>query len=97
MYANKTEIARIFGVSPPTVYSRVAGIREEIGKRYNPYAILDNLVSIEVYADYEKYHKRLNHKNLRKTVPPFSMAEAREYLVEEKQIHVICKKAAARY
>lgn len=94
MYANKAEIARIFGVSPPTVYSRVAGIQQEIGKRYNPYAILENLVSIEVYADYEKYHKRLNHRNLRKTVPPFSMAEAREYLVEEGLLHVVCSKAA---
>ena len=39
MYATKAEIARIFGVSPPTVYSRVAGIEKEIGQRYDRYAV----------------------------------------------------------
>ena len=82
MYRNKTDIACIFGVSNPTVYRRVEGIKKEIGKRYNQYAILDNLISLAVYADYEKYHKRLENRNLRKTVPPFDMYEARMYLEE---------------
>lgn len=80
MYVNKATIARMFGVSPPTVYRRVEGIKSEIGKRYNRYAIINNLVSAEVYADYEKYHKRLNDKNMRKTVKPFDMEEAGAYL-----------------
>ncbi|MCI6395909.1 MAG: hypothetical protein MR851_06650 [[Clostridium] scindens] len=83
MYANKVNIARIFGVSAPTVYRRVEGIKKEIGKRYNRYAIIDNLVSLEVYADYEKYHKRLGDKNLRKTVPAFDLQEAGAYLKKE--------------
>ena len=82
MYRNKTDIAHIFGVSNPTVYRRVEGIKKEIGKRYNRYAIIDNLISLAVYADYEKYHKRLENKNLRKIVPPFDMYEARMYLEE---------------
>ncbi|MCI9227083.1 MAG: transposase family protein, partial [Dorea sp.] len=45
-YRNKTDIAHIFGVSNPTVYRRVEGIKKEIGKRYNQYAILDNLISL---------------------------------------------------
>lgn len=81
-YRNKADIAHIFGVSNPTVYRRVEGIKKEIGKRYNQYAILDNLISLAVYADYEKYHKQLEKKNLRKTVPPFDMYEARMYLEE---------------
>lgn len=81
-YRNKTDIAHIFGVSNPTVYRRVEGIKKEIGKRYNQYAILDNLISLAVYADYEKYHKRLENRNLRNTVPPFDMYEARMYLEE---------------
>lgn len=86
-YSTKAELSRCFGVSVPTVYKRVAGIEEEIKKgRYNRYAIADNLVSIPVFLDYAKYHKRLNDKNLRKTVPPFDEFEAMEYLkeVEEK-------------
>ena len=40
------------------------------------------MISLAVYADYEKYHKRLENKNLRKIVPPFDMYEARMYLEE---------------
>ena len=82
MYATKAEIARLFGVSPPTVYNRVAGIEKEIGKRYNRYAICDKLISLAVYVDYEKYHKRLADKNLRKTVPDFNLSEANRYIEE---------------
>ena len=93
MYANKSDIAKIFFLSPSTVYRRVEGIEAEIGKRYNKYAILDNLVSIEVFADYQKYNKRLADRNLRKSVPPFNMADARMYLVENGMLHLVCKKA----
>lgn len=92
MYANKSDIAKIFFLSPSTVYRRVEGIEAEIGKRYNKYAILDNLVSIEVFADYQKYNKQLADRNLRKSVPPFNMADARVYLVENGMLHVVCKK-----
>ena len=85
MYATKANIARLFGVSPPTVSSRVAGIEKEIGKRYNKYAICDKLISLAVYVDYEKYHKRLADRNLRKTVPEFNMTEAKKYLEEEME------------
>ena len=40
-YRNKADVARIFGVSTPTVYRRVEGIKKEIGKRYNQYALLE--------------------------------------------------------
>lgn len=80
MYATKADLTRIFGVTRPTVCSRVAGIEAEIGKRYNKYAIIDNLISIAVYADYEKYRKHLADKNLRKYVPLFEMSEAERYL-----------------
>ena len=80
MYARKADLARIFGVTPPTVYNRIAGIEAEIGKRYNGYAIIDNLVSVAVYADYEKYRKMLLDKNLRKHVPIFNMDDAERYM-----------------
>ncbi|RGU94939.1 hypothetical protein DWW31_05155 [Clostridium sp. AF15-17LB] len=85
MYATKAQLSKIFGVSPPTVYDRVRGIEKEIGKRYNRYAILDKLVCAEVYADYEKYHRRLADKNLRKTVEPFNMQEAKTYMEEKRE------------
>lgn len=91
MYANKTTIAKVFHISCQTVWHRQQEIEQEIGKRYNRYAILDGLLSIEVFADYEKYRKRLRDRNLRKTVPPFSMEEAREYLQEEGLLHIECK------
>ncbi len=84
MYATKAEIARIFNCSSHTVYRRVEGIEAEIGRRYNNYAILDGLVSVAVYADYEKYRKHLADKNLRKYVPQFDKEEAEKYLSKYK-------------
>lgn len=85
-YMNKAELSRCFGISPATVYRRVAGIEEEIKKgRYNRYAIADGLISAAVFADYAKYHKRLNDRNLRRTVPAFSMDEAKEYLLKTER------------
>lgn len=80
MYVTKMGLTEIFKVSYPTVCSRVKGIEAEIGKRYNEYAISDNLISPEVYADYNKYRKRLADKNARKYVPPFDMEKAGTYL-----------------
>lgn len=80
-YAKKAELSRIFDVSTPTVSKRVAGIKKEIESgRYNRYAIADDLISVAVFADYSKYQKRLEDKNLRKTVPDFNMMEALAYL-----------------
>lgn len=80
MYATKAELARIFGVTRPTVYDRVKGIEAEIGKRYGKYAIIGNLVSIGVYADYEKYRNILANKHHRKCLAPFDLDEAEQYL-----------------
>lgn len=82
MYGNKTDIAKTFHISLPTVYRKLEGLETEIGKRYNHYAIVDNLISLAVFADYYKYHKWLKDKNLRKYEPPFDMYEARKYLEE---------------
>ena len=71
MYANRKNLAALFGVTTQTVYRRVKGIEALIGERYNQYAVLDNLVSVAVYADYEKYHTRLEDKNLKMTRPAF--------------------------
>lgn len=82
-YMNKAELSRCFGVSQVTVYKRVAGIEAEMEKgRYNRYAIADGLVSTAVFADYCKYQKRLNDRNLRRTVPAFNIQEAQSYLME---------------
>ena len=80
MYANKSELSRLFDVSRATVYRRVQGIEKLIGDRYNAYAILENLVSVAVFADYSKYHTRLEDKNMKKYVPPFNIKEAGAYI-----------------
>ena len=54
MYANRSELSRLFDVSRATVYRRVQGIEKLIGERYNAYAVLENLVSVAVLADYSK-------------------------------------------
>ena len=82
-YANKTEIAKLFGTSYNTVCRRERGIRKEIGKRYNQYAILGRLISVAVYADYEKYHEMLENPHLRENVPEFNLADAGRYLQKE--------------
>ena len=46
MYANRKNLAALFGVTTQTVYRRVKGIEVLIGERYNQYAVLDNLVSV---------------------------------------------------
>lgn len=80
MYANKSELSRLFDVSRATVYRRIQGIEKLIGDRYNAYAILENLVSVAVFADYSKYHTRLEDKNMKKYVPPFNIKEAGAYI-----------------
>lgn len=82
MYATVTDLSRIFGVTRPTVYDRLKGIESEIGKRYGKYAIIGNLVSIGVYADYEKYRDILANKNHRKYLAPFDINEAERYIKE---------------
>lgn len=86
MYANKAELARIFGVSRPTVCKRIEGIEDEIGKRYNEYAILDGLISVAVFADYEKYRNHLSNRNLRKYVPPFDKEAAEQYISKYQRV-----------
>lgn len=80
MYANKVSIAKIFDLSYSTVQEREKGIRKEIGKRYNEYAIIGKLINIAVFADYEKYREMLKDKNMRKYVPEFDINEASKYL-----------------
>lgn len=88
MYANKVHIAEMFDISYSTVKKREKEIREEIGKRYNQYAIIGKLINVAVFADYEKYRGMLADKNLRKYVPEFDIYEAGRYLeqVQRKQM-----------
>lgn len=79
MYGNKTAIAKMFGISTQTVYRKLEGIQKQIGKRYNQYAIIDNLVSVAVFADYYLYEKHLEDKNLSKCVPNFEIEAATRY------------------
>lgn len=83
LYANKSEIARFFGISRYTVYDRVKGIEREIQEgRYGRHAISDGLVNKAVFLDYNTYHKSLEDKLLRKYVPPFDIRECMEYINE---------------
>lgn len=44
MYANRKNLAALFGVTTQTVYRRVKGIEVLIGERYNQYAVLDKSI-----------------------------------------------------
>lgn len=85
LYANKADIARIFGIGRQTVYANLPGIEREMDAgRYNRYAILDGKINIAVFADYMKYRARLRDRNLRKTVPPFNLQMALTCLLPEE-------------
>lgn len=87
LYLSKSGIARLFNMCRPTVYKNVEGIEEQMKLgRYNQYAILDNKINIAVFADYLKYKKRLNDKNLKKYVPPFNLQLALVYLQPEEEV-----------
>lgn len=45
MYANRKNLAALFGVTTQTVYRRVKGIEALIGERYNQY--VDNVISMD--------------------------------------------------
>ena len=49
MYANRKNLAALFGVTTQTVYRRVKGIEALIGERYNQYAVLDK--ALHFYND----------------------------------------------
>jgi predicted transcriptional regulator len=75
-YLTVKQIAEATGRVERTVRNKIAGIRKEIEHgRYSPYALPEGLVSWYVYVDYLTYEKRLEDKNLRKTVPDFNPAE----------------------
>ncbi|MGN0466217.1 MAG: hypothetical protein ACI4F9_07715 [Lachnospiraceae bacterium] len=70
------QVAEMTGRTVRTVQRKIAGIQREIERgRYSPYALAGNLVNYYVYLDYIKYEKRLEDKNMRKTVPEFDPEE----------------------
>lgn len=84
LYQSKSGIARTFDISRSTVYRYFDEIREQIKRgRYNSYAILDNKISVAVFADYLKYRKLLKDKYARRYVPDFNMSDSIKYLQME--------------
>ncbi len=73
------QLAEELGLSQKTIRILIKGIQEEIMTgRYSRYAIAGNRYSFYVVVDYLKYHKLLEDRNLRKTVPDFDPAEVAE-------------------
>ena len=85
VYANKSDTARFFGISRNTVYKMIEGIETEIERgRYARCAIAEGLNNKAVFLDYMVNRKRLNDKNLRRTVPEFDMKKCYEYCLEKE-------------
>lgn len=77
-YLTFKQVAEETGRTVRTVQNRVNGIREEIAKgRYSPCVLPEGegIVNWYAYIDYLTYRKRLEDKNLRKTVPEFNPSE----------------------
>lgn len=78
-YLTLNQIAELTERNIRTVQKKVKGIRQEIERgRYNQYAIAGNLVNYYVYIDYLCNEKKLQDKNLRKTVSEFSVKPIEE-------------------
>lgn len=87
LYLTKSGLAKLFSISRPTVYKYIDGIENQIKEgRYNQYAILDDKISIAVFADYYKYKKWLDDKNMKKYVPIFNLQAALDYLQPKEQV-----------
>lgn len=73
LYANKSDIARFFGISRQTVYKHLAGIEREMKSgRYSQYAVVYGLISKAVMLDYIRNRKALENPKLRKYVPQYN-------------------------
>lgn len=81
-YLTFKQVAEETGRTEKTVRNRVKGIREQIKLgRYSPCVLPEGecLVNWYCYIDYLTYRKRLDDKNLRKTVPPFNPEEIERF------------------
>lgn len=77
-YLTFKQVSEETGKCIRVVQKRVKGIREQIELgRYSPYVLPEGeqLVNWYAYIDFLTYRKRLEDKNLRKTVPAFDPAE----------------------
>ena len=79
-YANAKELAYIMGLSYSTVRQRLKLIRNEMGGRYNQYAIVGNLIAIPVFVDAHKYHELLEDPRTHDVAPAFDEELAKAYL-----------------
>lgn len=75
-YSNK-QLAELFSCSPATVCSRKKGIQRE-RERYGNYAVISSGTNVYAYIDYDRYHKELGDRNMRKYVPAFNPREIAE-------------------
>lgn len=87
LYGNKSECARLFGVSRETVRQLVRGIEKEIDSgRYSRYALVGTSVNKAVLLDYIKYKNALDNRATRKYVPAFDEIAAARAIGEETGI-----------
>lgn len=73
-------VADALGLSIRTVHRYLEEMREEVGKRYPPYAIAEPskntvLVSTAAFWDFLCYRRQLKDKSLRDSVPPYDAGE----------------------
>lgn len=71
MYMTIAQLTKEFNQSRSTVNRRVTGIKSEIGKRYPATAVLNHLINVDAYMDYEANRELLNDHTLRNGVAPF--------------------------
>lgn len=83
-YRKKGDLAEELGISKSTVYERMREIEGQIGKRYGPYAVIQDgqisMVNVLVFLDWMKYRRQLMDKNMAKYVPAFEARKVAEQM-----------------
>lgn len=71
MYMTIAQLTKEFNQSRSTVNRRVIGIKSEIGKRYPKNTVLNHLINVDAYMDYEANRDMLADATLRNGLDPF--------------------------
>lgn len=79
IYYTRKELQEYFSCGHALIDRLVSGMRDEIGKRYEPYAYFNNRIHIGCIIDYASNCEFLENEKMRGMVREFDVYKALEY------------------